>query len=123
MLVPAGIWLHAEVREGKRIRDRLDEQTKLTAEYQHQRDLEVTAHTVTKDQLEQERNLRAIAETQRNNAMRRVRELLVKYMGEATNEEIADATALLFSPIGGVVREEVPAANRPSAGSDDLEKP
>jgi hypothetical protein len=122
MLTSTGVWLHAEVSEGKRLRDTLDSQRDLAGKYQHERDVEVAAHTVTKDQLEQERNLRVIAEASRNVAMHRVGELLAKHMEEATNEEIAAATADLFAPIG-LVRAQVPTASNARTDDADLLKP
>jgi hypothetical protein len=109
MLTSTGVWLHAEVSEGKHcaIGSTSNEGRR---EYQHERDVSVAAHAVTKDQLEQERNLRVIAEASRNVAMHRVGELLAKHMEEATNEEIAAATADLFAPIG-LVRAQVPTAS------------
>jgi predicted Holliday junction resolvase-like endonuclease len=128
LLVPTAVWLHAEISEGKHLRDLYEEQVHVAARYMGERDLEVAAHAVTTDELKKERSLRSQAEAQRNDALRRARELLVKHMGEATDEEIAAAMADLFAGFsgggggtGGV--PHVPKADRPSASDTDLEKP
>src|ERR1043165_8080827 len=71
LLSPSLIWLHGETQEGKHLRDRLDEEMKLGAQYRSERDVEVAAHAVTKDLLEKERNLRPVAEAARTEAQGR----------------------------------------------------
>ena len=97
MLAPALIWLHAEINEGKHIRDRLDEQMKLASQYESERDVEVAAHAVTKDELATEKNLRAIAEAQRNEAQRKARAYLAQNLAHASDKEITDAVGEIFS--------------------------
>lgn len=122
LLVPTGIWLHAEVNEGKNLRDRLEQEQQVSMEYRHQRDEATARLAVSEDQLEQERNLRVIAERQRNEAMSKVRDVLAKHMGDATNEEIADIATGLFSALN-VVRPQVSAAGHASTDDTDLQKP
>jgi hypothetical protein len=97
MLVPTGAWLHAEISEGKRIRDRLDEEKKLSAEYQHERDVTVAKLKVTEDLLTQEKNLRVIAESQRNAAQQKARAYLARNLVTASENEITDVVQELFS--------------------------
>ena len=77
--------------------DLLDGQRKLVAEYKHKYDTEQVAHSVTTKALDQEKTLCAIAQAQRNEAQRRVRELLGKHIATATEEEIRALTADAFS--------------------------
>jgi hypothetical protein len=123
ILTPTLVWLHAEVSEGKHLRDRLDEEMKLGAQYRSERDVEVQAHAVIADQLKTEKQLRAVAEAQRNEAMRRARAYLAQSLANASEGDIDAAIVDLFSSPLGVVRPQVPAASRPAPGSDDLEKP
>jgi hypothetical protein len=123
LLAPALVWLHAEVSEGKHLRDRLDEEMKLAAQYRSERDVEVVAHAVTKDLLDKEQHLRAATEAQRNDAMRRARAYLAQSLANASEGDIDAAIVDLFSSPLGVVRPQVPAASRPAPGSDDLEVP
>jgi hypothetical protein len=97
LLAPALVWLHAEINEGKHIRDRLDEEMKLGAQYRSERDIEVAAHAVTKDLLDKEQHLRAATEAQRNDAMRRARAYLAQSLANASEEEISEAVVELFS--------------------------
>lgn len=97
--------------------------------------VEEAAHTVTRDLLERERMLRAGAEVQRNEALRRARELLAKHMGDATNEEIATATAELFAGFdastpsavvrgaSGGVPPRMPDAHQARTDDTGLERP
>jgi methylmalonyl-CoA mutase N-terminal domain/subunit len=97
LLTSTGVWLHAEVSEGKHVRDRLDEQTKVSAEYQHERDVSVAAHAVTRDQLATETTLRAIAEAQRNEAQRKLRAYLARNLATASEQEITDVINDVFA--------------------------
>jgi hypothetical protein len=97
MLTSTGVWLHAEISEGKRIRDRLDEEKKLSAEYQHERDATVAKLKVAEDLLAQEKNLRVIAESQRNAAQQKARAYLARNLVTASENEITDVVQELFS--------------------------
>jgi hypothetical protein len=97
MLTSTGVWLHAEISEGKRIRDRLDETKALSAEYQHQRDVLTAELAVTEDLLAQEKNLRVIAESQRNAAQQKARAYLARNLVTASENEITDVVQELFS--------------------------
>jgi hypothetical protein len=97
ILAPALMWLHAEVKEGKALRDLYDEQLKLAAEYRHERDVEVAAHAVTRDLLEKEQHLRAVVETQRNEVQRRARAYLTQNLANASEKEIDATVRELFT--------------------------
>jgi hypothetical protein len=97
MLTSTGVWLHAEISEGKRIRDRLDEEKKLSAEYQHERDATVAKLKVAEGLLAQEKNLRVIAESQRNAAQQKARAYLARNLVTASENEITDVVQELFS--------------------------
>jgi formate dehydrogenase maturation protein FdhE len=97
LLASTGVWLHAEVSEGKRLRDTLDSQRELAGKYQHERDVEVAAHAVTKDQYATEKTLRAIAETQRNEAQRKLRAYLARNLATASEQEITDVINDVFA--------------------------
>jgi predicted Holliday junction resolvase-like endonuclease len=123
ILTPTLIWLHAEVSEGKHLRDRLEEQTKLSEEYRSGRDIEVAAHAVTTDELDKEKYLRAAAEAQRDEALRKSRAYLAQNLRNASEGELNAVVADLFSSPLSVVRPQVPAASSPAANDSDLEKP
>lgn len=97
MLVPLGLWLHAEVREGKAIRDRLEQEQQVSMEYRHQRDEATARLKVTEDQLKTESELRVIAESQRNAAQQRARSYLARNLVHASENEITDVVQELFS--------------------------
>lgn len=126
-VIACGKWLHDANREIGNLRDRLADADSREDQYRSERDLEVTAHAVTRDLLRQEQTLRAIAEAQRNEAMRKSRELLAKHMRDATDDEIRETVRDLFEtplsvvprpPGDGVRREATPP--RSEAGTDAL---
>jgi biopolymer transport protein ExbB/TolQ len=89
--------LVAAKNETMNARDLLNGERQVSAEYRSARDIEVTAHAVTKGQLAKERTLKSIAESQRNEAQRKARDLLRKHMRTATDEEIRETVAELFT--------------------------
>jgi hypothetical protein len=107
-VITMGVWLHSANDDRLHAADMIDGQRKLVAEYKSKYDLEFVAHGVTQRELEQERQLRAVAEAQRNAAQRKAREFLSKTL---TNEELAHVMGDLFS---------VPLSLVPGA---ELEKP
>jgi hypothetical protein len=97
--------LRGEAKEGKTARDLIEQKEDLADEYRAARDTLASKLKVTEDLLEQEQTLRLIASTQRNEAQRRVGELLRKHVTKATNEEIQELTNEAFqSPISLVPR-------------------
>ena len=100
--------------------DLLNEERGISRQYKSERDIEVAAHAVTRKRLEQEQNLRAIAEAQRNEAQRKVRDMLTKHMRNATDDEIRALTADAFSSPLSLV-PKVPEAD--DATPDDLLDP
>jgi hypothetical protein len=123
LLAPSLIWLHGETQEGKHLRDRLDEEMKLGAQYRSERDVEVAAHAVTKDLLEKEQHLRAVVEMERNESMRKARAYLARSLAHASEGEIDAAVSDLFSSLPGVVRPQVPTASSTATDDTALEKP
>jgi hypothetical protein len=99
--------------------DLLNDERKLTAQYQHERDVAVAEHDVATALTKQERDLRELAESQRDKAQARVYELLRKHMRDATDDEIRAATADAFAGFDGV--PSVPAPDR--TGPDALINP
>jgi hypothetical protein len=97
MLTSTGVWLHAEISEGKHLRDSLDQEQRLAFEYQHERDATVAKLKVTEDLLAQEKNLRVIAESQRNAAQQKARAYLARNLATASENEITDVVQELFS--------------------------
>ena len=100
-----GKWLHDANDELGRLRDTLTANDAVSDAYRYERDEAVVERDVAKDLLAQEHTLRTIAEAQRNEAMRRVGELLRKHVAKATNEEIQELTNEAFaSPLSLVPR-------------------
>jgi CRISPR/Cas system CMR subunit Cmr4 (Cas7 group RAMP superfamily) len=97
MLTSTGVWLHAEISEGKLLRDSLDQEQRLSFEYQHERDVMVAKLKVAEDLLAQEKNLRVIAESQRNAAQQKARAYLAQHLVTASENEITDVVQELFS--------------------------
>jgi hypothetical protein len=114
-VVTCGVWMRSDKREFSAVVDNLDGQRKLVAEYKHKADTEHAAHTVTTAQLATERNLRAVAEAQRNEAMRRSRAYLAQSMSHATESEINEVRAGLFASVLSLV----PTPPAEGAGADD----
>jgi hypothetical protein len=110
------------VRELGNARDQLDAKDIVIATVTDERNRAVVAHRVADDQLSIERNLRAIAEAQRNEAQKRVRAELTKHLRTATDDDIRALTAELFaSPLGLLPKPEVP--KRSESGPDALLDP
>jgi biopolymer transport protein ExbB/TolQ len=121
ILVGLTAWLTYKLvsaqRETMAARDLLNGERQVSAEYRAARDIEVTAHAVTKGSLAKEKTLRVIAESQRNEAQRKARDLLRKHMRTATDDEIRETVADLFTtPLGLVPRDGV---RLPNVGTED----
>lgn len=80
--------LYKAQRETMRVRDVLESERKVTAEYKSQRDVTSAALAVAEQRIKDEIDLRSAAEAQRNEAQRRVRELLSARMKEASPDDI-----------------------------------
>jgi hypothetical protein len=120
--ITCGVWMRSDRRELAAIADNLDGQRKLVAEYKHKFDTEFVAHGVTTARLVQEQNLRAVAEAQRNEAMRKSRAYLARSMEGATKDDVNAVLADLFaSPLSLVPQPEAGRANDP--GPDSLLNP
>lgn len=89
--------LRSEAKEGKQARDLIEQKEDLADEYRLGRDALAAKLKVTEDLLAQETTLRLIASTQRNEAQKRVGELLRKHVTKATNEEIQELTNEAFA--------------------------
>ena len=127
-VILCGKWLHDANGEIGNLRDTMTAADAVSDAYKYERDQAVVELAVAKDLLAQEHTLRTIAETQRNEAMRRVGELLRKHVAKATNEEIQELTNEAFaSPLSLVPRpaERVPQAvpRRSDSTADGLLDP
>jgi hypothetical protein len=121
-IITMGVWLRADKRELGALVDNLDGQRKLVAEYKHRFDTEFVAHGVTTTRLVQEQDLRAVAEAQRNEAMRKARAYLARSMEGATKDDVNAVLADLFaSPLSLVPRAETGRAS--GDGPDSLLDP
>lgn len=84
------------------------------AEARQRLELEQAEHATTRNRLDQEAKLRTIAETQRNAAEGRVRELLVAHAKDATDDEIRSMLADAFrSPLSVLPSPGAAAADDP----------
>lgn len=119
--ITAGVWLHTANDERLNAADLLDGQRKLVAEYKSKYDTELVAHTVTSTQLKQERDLRGVAESQRNEAMRKTRELLRANLEHASDDEIRELVASAFTVALAVVPQAGP--RRSDSAADGLLDP
>ncbi len=96
LCIACGKWLHDSNEERSHLRDRLENGDAREDEYKSQRDvLDAKCNVLTK-RLEQETQLRTIAEMQRNDAMRKATACLATHMKDATNEEIESTARELF---------------------------
>lgn len=109
--ITCGIWLHSANAAVSNIRDTLDAEQAQSAEWEHKYEAELLAHAVTLKSRDQERELRAIAEKQRNEAQSRVRDLLRSHLSDASEDEIREITSRAFSAVGVV--SNVPEADDP----------
>lgn len=119
--VTCGVWLHSANESRLHAADLIDGQRKLVAEYKSKYEVEFAAHSVTTRELEQERQLRGVAEAQRNEATRRVHDLLRSHIATATEDEIRALTAAAFASPLSVV--PAPAARRSNSATDGLIDP
>jgi hypothetical protein len=120
LLAPSLVWLHAEISEGKHLRDRLDEQTRLSSEYQHERDVVVAAHAVTSTQLKEASERVTVVEAQRNELMRERADRLKESDAQTVADVLDSTLAKPWRAVHGV--PQVPAAGHSSA-ADDLIDP
>lgn len=125
-MVTLGVWMRSDRKTADNLRDVVDASQRDAADFESRWRVVAAELAVTADQLEREQNLRTIAEAQRNEAMRRVRELLGRHIKTATLEEIQEMTNDAFaSPLSVVPRPDgvplLPAAE--AAGSDDILDP
>jgi hypothetical protein len=120
-VITCGIWLHSANADRLNAADLIDGQRKLVAEYKHKYDAESVAHTVTTAQLAQEKQLRAVAEAQRNEAQRKCRAYLARSLKDATEDDINAALADLFAVSLAVVPP--PGPRRSDSAADYLIDP
>jgi hypothetical protein len=84
------------------------------ADAQRRFELEQAEHAATRNRLDQENKLRVIAESQRNAAEGRVRELLVAHAKDATDDEIREMVRDAFaSPLSVLPAPAATAADDP----------
>lgn len=115
-----GKWLHDAGKEAAAYADNIDGQRKLVAEYKSKYETEFVAHGVTQRELEQERQLRGVAEAQRNEAQRKTRDLLREHAKDASDDEISEMVAGAFSSPLALVPPAVPEVRHDST---DLARP
>jgi predicted RNA-binding Zn ribbon-like protein len=122
VLVGVVVWLtyrHAKAKDAASTAlDLYRDQQRVSDEWESKHEIEVVAHAATKGLLAKEHTLRVIAESQRNEAQRKARDLLRKHMRTATDDEIRETVADLFTaPLGLVpadgVRRETPRSEAP----------
>lgn len=106
--VTCGVWLHSANADKEHLRDTLDSTRAASSEWEHKYNSEVVTHGACIKQREAERELRVIAESQRNSAQARVRELLKEHAKDATDDEINELLSVAFGPALGVVPPPVP---------------
>jgi hypothetical protein len=120
-LITQAIWLHSANEARLHAADIIDGQRKLVAEYKSKYDVEFVAHSVAQRELEQERQLRGVAEAQRNAAQRHVQDLLRSHIATATEDDIRALTATAFaSPLAVVPAQP---ARRSDSAADGLIDP
>lgn len=106
--ITCGVWLHSANADRLNAADLIDGQRKLVAEYKHKFDTELVAHTVTAKQLEQERQLRGVAEARLKEAQTRLSAYLAQNLRGATEDEINAVLVDLFASPLGLVPAPVP---------------
>ena len=119
-VITCGIWLHSANADRLNAADLIDGQRKLVAEYKHKFDAEFVAHVVTTKRLDQEQTLRAIAESQRNEAQRKCRAYLARSLEGATEDDVNAVLADLFASPLVLVPAPVPRrSDHPTDGLID----
>lgn len=115
---------HRSKNEQLAARDLLDAEREQHRVTRGERDAETAAHAVTRDELRKEKDLRASAESERNQAYREGANHVVERIKTAN---IADANrflaGLLADPLAGFVPREVPEGRSTAPGPDRLENP
>lgn len=120
-VITMGVWLHSANADRLNAADLIDGQRKLVAEYKSKYETEFAAHTVTSIGLDNERQLRGVAEAQRNAAQAKARAYLARSLEGATEDDINAVLADLFAVHLSVVP---PAGTRRSdTGPDRLVDP
>ncbi len=126
-LVTVAVWYHQANTKAENLRDLRDAERKVSAEYQHQRDVATAERDTALTLEEQEHTLRTIAEMQRNEAQAKCREYLRTNLRGATDDEIRAVVSDLFtSPLAVVPRPpgvRSPKAEAGDAGPDDILDP
>lgn len=116
--------LVASSREQLAARDLLDQEREQHRKTRGELDTEAAAHAVTRDELRKEKDLRASAESQRNQAHIEERNHVVQIIQKSN---IADAAHLvsriLAAPLSGVVSAQLPATKRSEDDRDGLVDP
>lgn len=97
-------------KETMRLRDVLDSERSVSAEYKSARDVEVAAHAVTSAELKEATQRLAVAEAQRNEVMRREAERLKESDVHTVADVLSDSLAQPWKPVHGV---------QPSQAADD----
>jgi hypothetical protein len=123
-LVTFAVLNHRAKNEQLAARDMLDSEREQHRVARGECNLETAAHAVTRDELRKEKNLRASAESQRNQAYQEGADHVVKRIKTAN---IADANrllaGLLADPLAGFVPQAVPEGRSTAPGPDRLENP
>lgn len=120
-VITCGVWLHSANADRLNAADVVDGQRKLVAEYKSKYEVEYAAHSVTQRELDQEKQLRGVAEAQRNEAERKTRELLTAHVKDASDDEIRAMVASAFrSPLAVV---PTPGAQASDSGTNRLLRP
>lgn len=113
---------HRSKNEQLACRDLLDAERERNRVLENDLRLETSAHAVTRDELRKERDLRASAESQRNDAYREARDHVIERIKKAG---VADAqriiSDLLSAPLG--VPQAVPEGRATAPGPDRLLDP
>lgn len=123
-LVTFAVLNHRAMRDMVAAMDMLDKEREQHRITNGELVLEVSAHAVTRDELRKEKDLRAIAESQRNQAYQEGVSHVVERIKKA---KVADAqhviAGLLAEPLPGFVPREVPEGRSTAPGPDRLENP
>jgi hypothetical protein len=112
------------MREQLAARDMLDAEREQHRVTRGERDTETAAHAVTRDELRKEKDLRASAESERNQALQEGANHVVERIKTAN---IADANrllaGLLADPLAGFVPQAVPEGGTAASDRDGLLNP
>lgn len=116
--------LVAASREQLAVRDLLDEEREQHRKTRGELEVESAAHVVTRDELRKEKNLRASAESQRNQAHMEEREHVVRIIEKSNIADAAHLVArILAAPLTSGMPAQLPTANRSEDDRDGLVDP